>query len=75
MTRGSRSVECLASSEAGEALVAPSGRKSRSRSLPVDGTTCDATAEIRDSFFGTITTGALVPLAGDGNLNVVVTIA
>jgi hypothetical protein len=30
---------------------------------------------IRDSFFGTITTGALVPLAGDGNLNVVVTIA
>ena len=30
---------------------------------------------IRDSFFGTITTGALVPLPGDGNLNVVVTIA
>jgi hypothetical protein len=30
---------------------------------------------IRDSFFGNITTGALVPLPGDGNLNVVVTIA
>ncbi len=30
---------------------------------------------IRDSFFGTITTGALVPPPGDGNLNVVVTIA
>lgn len=30
---------------------------------------------IRDSFFGTITTGPLVPLPGDGNLNVVVTIA
>lgn len=30
---------------------------------------------IRDSVFGTITTGALVPLPGDGNLNVVVTIA
>jgi hypothetical protein len=30
---------------------------------------------IRDSFFGNITTGALVPSPGDGNLNVVVTIA
>ena len=30
---------------------------------------------IRDSFFGTITTGPLVPPPGDGNLNVVVTIA
>ena len=30
---------------------------------------------IRDSFFGTITTGPLVSLPGDGNLNVVVTIA
>ena len=30
---------------------------------------------IRDSFFGTITTCALVPPPGDGNLNVVVTIA
>jgi hypothetical protein len=30
---------------------------------------------IRDSFFGTITTGPLVPAPGDGNLNVVVTIA
>jgi hypothetical protein len=30
---------------------------------------------IRDSVFGTITTGALVPPPGDGNLNVVVTIA
>ena len=30
---------------------------------------------IRDSVFGTITTGPLVPLPGDGNLNVVVTIA
>jgi hypothetical protein len=30
---------------------------------------------IRDSFFGTITTGALVPAPGNGNLNVVVTIA
>lgn len=30
---------------------------------------------IRDSFFGLITTGPLIPLPGDGNLNVVVTIA
>jgi hypothetical protein len=30
---------------------------------------------IRDSFFGTITTAPLVPNPGDGNLNVVVTIA
>lgn len=30
---------------------------------------------IRDSFFGLITTAPLVPLPGDGNLNVVVTIA
>jgi hypothetical protein len=30
---------------------------------------------IRDNVFGTITTGALVPPPGDGNLNVVVTIA
>jgi hypothetical protein len=30
---------------------------------------------MRDSFFGTITTGPLVPNPGDGNLNVVVTIA
>jgi hypothetical protein len=30
---------------------------------------------IRDSVFGTITTGPLIPLPGDGNLNVVVTIA
>jgi hypothetical protein len=30
---------------------------------------------IRDSLFGTVTTGALVPPPGDGNLNVVVTIA
>lgn len=30
---------------------------------------------IRDSFFGTITTAPLIPLPGDGNLNVVVTIA
>ena len=30
---------------------------------------------IRDSFFGNITTGPLIPLPGDGNLNVVVTIA
>ncbi len=30
---------------------------------------------IRDSFFGLITTGPLIPPPGDGNLNVVVTIA
>jgi hypothetical protein len=30
---------------------------------------------IRDSYFGTITTGPLVPAPGDGNLNVVVTIS
>ena len=30
---------------------------------------------IRDSLFGTITTGALISPPGDGNLNVVVTIA
>jgi hypothetical protein len=30
---------------------------------------------IRDSFFGLITTAPLIPLPGDGNLNVVVTIA
>ena len=30
---------------------------------------------IRDSLFGTVTTGPLIPLPGDGNLNVVVTIA
>jgi hypothetical protein len=30
---------------------------------------------IRDSLFGTITTGPLIPLPGDGNLNVVVTIS
>ena len=30
---------------------------------------------IRDSLFGTVTTGALVSPPGDGNLNVVVTIA
>jgi hypothetical protein len=30
---------------------------------------------IRDSVFGTVTTAPLVPLPGDGNLNVVVTIA
>ena len=30
---------------------------------------------IRDSFFGTITTGPLIPPPGDGNLNVVVTIS
>jgi len=30
---------------------------------------------IRDSVFGTITTGPLVPPPGDGNLNVVITIA
>jgi hypothetical protein len=30
---------------------------------------------IRDSFFGLITTAPLIPPPGDGNLNVVVTIA
>jgi hypothetical protein len=30
---------------------------------------------IRDSLFGTVTTGPLIPAPGDGNLNVVVTIA